>query len=196
MQNQLDLTLKKSRSLIHYLFILAALYFLWMAVELTSKEDLLERAIDIFGITKDPFEAGYILKDGSMLDFSGKKIGGSPGMRELDHRDIWQVFEEDDDTLHGMAAMDAFIIFTNSIRMGVYTRRSPSMQLSLEVRQNVTALQRKKLISIVKHYNIQDICYEIYGVQGSMLSRGCTIADLRSAIPRILDEYLKLREGL
>lgn len=165
-----------------------------MAVELALKEDLLERAIEIFGITQDPFEAGYILEDGSMLDFSGKYIGGWPGVRALDHREIWEVLEGMD--LSGVSAMDTFIISTNSIRMGLYYPRSPSLKLSLEVGQNITLSQRKRLISMIKECNIQEICYDIYGAHGDILSRDCIISDLRSAIPKILREYLKLREKL
>ena len=41
-----------------------------------------------FGLTNDINEAGYIMRDGSMLDFSGKNEGGSPGQRAYDHRDV------------------------------------------------------------------------------------------------------------
>ncbi|HPS78985.1 MAG TPA: hypothetical protein PLS53_12580 [Thermoanaerobaculaceae bacterium] len=38
------------------------------------------------GTTRDWREAGYLRPDGTMLDFSGKQQGGSPGMRAEDHR--------------------------------------------------------------------------------------------------------------
>ena len=41
-----------------------------------------------FGTTNKPHAAGYILRDGSMLDFSGSKDGGDPNTRSLDHRNI------------------------------------------------------------------------------------------------------------
>lgn len=41
-----------------------------------------------FGTTNNPRAAGYILRDGSMLDFSGRKEGGDPNTRSLDHRNI------------------------------------------------------------------------------------------------------------
>lgn len=53
-----------------------------------------EQAKEVFGTTDDPLEAGYILRDGTMLDFSGKRQGGSPGRRAMDHREINQVFDE------------------------------------------------------------------------------------------------------
>ena len=60
------------------------------------KPEWAESALKTFGRTYDPHEAGYILRDGKMLDFSGKNQGAGPsarGQRYLDHRDIWQVGE-------------------------------------------------------------------------------------------------------
>ncbi len=50
-------------------------------------------AISEFGETQDWNEAGYLLSDGKMLDFSGKRDGGQGGMRAQDHREISDVFE-------------------------------------------------------------------------------------------------------
>lgn len=49
-----------------------------------------------FGTTYNYAEAGYILSDGSMLDFSEKRNGGTPGMRSQDHREIASVFADDE----------------------------------------------------------------------------------------------------
>ena len=49
----------------------------------------------MFGTTGNFNEAGYLLQDGSMLDFSGKRDGGEPGRRAMDHRDINAVFDEE-----------------------------------------------------------------------------------------------------
>ena len=56
----------------------------------------------IFGTTDDATEAGYILDDGSMLDFSGKAEGGTRGMRAYDHRQINQVGDS------GVGGLDEF----------------------------------------------------------------------------------------
>jgi hypothetical protein len=53
-----------------------------------ASTEIFTRAKRYFGTTTSPDEAGYILPDGTMLDFSGKKLGGTPGERMLDHRDI------------------------------------------------------------------------------------------------------------
>lgn len=55
-----------------------------------------------FGITYDWNKAGYILTDGSRLDFSGKHQGYDTGMRSVDHRDIGEVYSDDSDGVNAM----------------------------------------------------------------------------------------------
>lgn len=68
-----------------------------------------------FGTTGDFREAGYLMRNGSMLDFSGKKNGGSAHMRAMDHREINSVFSDgeisEDETRYGnlSAYMNKFI---------------------------------------------------------------------------------------
>jgi hypothetical protein len=40
------------------------------------------------GTTRDLTEAGYIKKNGALVDLSGKREGGSPGGRAFDHREV------------------------------------------------------------------------------------------------------------
>ena len=54
----------------------------------STKEKLQNNAIKEFGTTDKLTEAGYILEDGRMLDFSGKNDGGTPNTRNYDHREI------------------------------------------------------------------------------------------------------------
>jgi SAM-dependent methyltransferase len=51
-------------------------------------EAAFDSAKERMGTTQDLKEAGYILPDGTMLDFSGKRQGGISGVRYIDHRDI------------------------------------------------------------------------------------------------------------
>lgn len=51
-------------------------------------------AKEYFGTTKNIDVAGYILNDGSMLDFSGAKFGGNANIRGIDHREINDAFLE------------------------------------------------------------------------------------------------------
>ncbi|MBR6255135.1 MAG: hypothetical protein IKR22_06860 [Clostridiales bacterium] len=68
-----------------------------------------------FGTTGDFREAGYLMRNGSMLDFSGKKDGGPAHVRYMDHREIGSVFSNGEipaeKTSYGdqTAYMNAFI---------------------------------------------------------------------------------------
>lgn len=53
-----------------------------------ASEKIKQEAIKKFGLTNNIDEAGYIMDDGKLLDFSGKNQGGSSGSRALDHRDV------------------------------------------------------------------------------------------------------------
>lgn len=62
-----------------------------------TADQIFTRAKKRFGATEDPDEAGYILPDGTMLDFSARKWGGEPGERVKDHTEItfaWPDWEE------------------------------------------------------------------------------------------------------
>ena len=87
---------------------------LWTADDIDST---IERAKEIFGLTDDWNEAGYILDDGEMLDFSGKNEGGSAGMRSRDHREIGQAFAGD--TPSYTAGMVWFMDKARAIRMSL-----------------------------------------------------------------------------
>lgn len=83
------------------------------SVPINPKREALARKT--FGITTDFREAGYLMRNGSMLDFSGKRDGGESGVRYMDHREIAEVFSDgeisDERTQYGnnTAYMDAFI---------------------------------------------------------------------------------------
>ena len=66
------------------------------AITPLTEEDYSELK-EFFGTTTNPKFAGYLLKDGAMLDFSGRHWGNPrPTMREVDHRDVWDVWENMD----------------------------------------------------------------------------------------------------
>jgi len=57
--------------------------------ELTDEEkEIIEAAKSVYGTTTDFNEAGYLLVDGTMLDFSEKNNGAPPGSRNLDHYEM------------------------------------------------------------------------------------------------------------
>ena len=82
---------------------------------LLNESSLIDKAIAQFGLTSDPSEAGYILPDGRMLDFSGKREGGTPGMRSLDHGDI-SILYVDDMGISSTEAMVKFMQQTGAVR--------------------------------------------------------------------------------
>ena len=61
-------------------------------------EGAFNKAKEAFGTTKDTLEAGYVLPDGEMLDFSGRHEGSPErdikGQRYSDHREISQIGTE------------------------------------------------------------------------------------------------------
>jgi hypothetical protein len=73
-----------------------------------ATEAIFATAKDKFGITYDMREAGYILPDGSMLDFSGKhEIRGADtsflnGQRSVDHRAIQEIAYDFDENKTGV----------------------------------------------------------------------------------------------
>lgn len=84
-------------------------------------EDLEQRAVKKFGTTHSHSEAGYVLRDGRMLDFSGKNDGGPHGMRSYDHREVQDVMDDkdlEDHTKMGAATrnMRTFMHKTGAIR--------------------------------------------------------------------------------
>ena len=72
--------------------------------------DLEKSAVEYFGKTYSWKETGYILLNGSKLDFSGKHNGARGGYRTVDHREIIDSFpEEVQDELDGNEAMVEFM---------------------------------------------------------------------------------------
>ena len=63
-------------------------------------EDILERAKEEFGTTRDWRETGWLFKDGTQLDLSGKNFGGRGGKRTVEHREI---FDDTDDMIEFMS---------------------------------------------------------------------------------------------
>ncbi len=65
-----------------------------------ENEELSQAAMNHFGITENFYEAGYILPNGKMLDFSGRHWGkpekDAKGHRDVDHQDIEELFDEID----------------------------------------------------------------------------------------------------
>ena len=97
MQNASGNTLWKERSVYNVpksLFDVSSDRNVKTKLQLEGDEILNKNAIEYFGKTYNWNETGYILKDGSRLDFSGKNQGAPGGYRTLDHRDISDIYDE------------------------------------------------------------------------------------------------------
>ena len=89
----------------------------WTSIDPIALED---RARDIFGLTDNIAEAGWLLDNGDMLDFSGKREGGSAGVRNLDHRDIGRAFLDDEAT--DLITINYFADQTRAMRVSYFGR--------------------------------------------------------------------------
>lgn len=80
-----------------------------------------QRAINYFGLTSNPKEAGYVLPNGAMLDLSGKKYGQMGNTRALDHTEINDIIP-----MPEFVSMGAIRHFPE--QPGVDIRRKPTPQ--------------------------------------------------------------------
>jgi hypothetical protein len=62
-----------------------------------ASEALLKEALRHFGETHSPHEAGFVLPDGRMVDFSESRDGGG-GFRSLDHRAVERLYQDKERT--------------------------------------------------------------------------------------------------
>ncbi len=114
-----------------------------------------ELAVKSFGLTRDPREAGFILADGSMLDFSGRKeakgilalaVEQMPeyvqGGRHIDHRDIGRVFTVSPERGGKYAGMADFMAASGAVRFDAdTTTNGRSGSASIYGEPNDTQLQ-------------------------------------------------------
>lgn len=96
-----------------------------------------KEAQEYFGTTSDFREAGYLTVTGKLLDFSGKKFGARKGQRSMDHREISDIYTEED--LDGGEAMVAFMNDGN-IRMAP---EIPGIDLSVKPNEAQEAILRR-----------------------------------------------------
>ena len=78
-----------------------------------------QKAKTYYGTTYSKYAAGYILPDGDMLDFSGKKFGGRGGYRAMDHREVSELYKDEEKTTERWQAIDQFVKDTGAVRIGV-----------------------------------------------------------------------------
>lgn len=131
------------------------------------KKKLVDKAVEVFGTTTNCKEAGYILEDGRMLDFSGKKQGGEAGSRNLDHREIVEAYDLPSAGLSGDDAMDYFTKSTNSIRFSThgFWSKGHDVNVQLDTVNKPTLAQRQRIVQCCRLYKA-DVAYDIYDEKG------------------------------
>ena len=100
----------------------------------TSKENIFDKAKKYFGITDDPTLAGWILPDGSMLDFSGNE-----NFKSIKHNEINRIGIE----MHEFINMGA-------IRLNLAPYGN---DMNLNLNKPLTNLQKLKISKIIMQYH-------------------------------------------
>lgn len=108
-----------------------------------DKNDPIILAKKIFGVTEEFSECGYITVYGDMLDFSGKRNGCMPYIRNDDHRDINKI---------GISMIDFMEI--GNIRF------KPECN-GLEITQPLTKYQKITLNRFIEYYNTGEIYIDL-----------------------------------
>ncbi len=121
--------------------------------------DWIESAIKEFGLTNNAREAGYILPDGRMLDFSGSRQGELRGARYMDHREITRGYEYDPGADH----IAEFSAGTGAVRM---SRIGDVLYLDI-----YGPLTREQ-IDVLEYIPADTLVYDISNAKGYRLTSG------------------------
>lgn len=135
-------------------------------------DQLAQQAKKQIGITANPKEAGYILKNGEMLDLSGRHYAGGykngkplPGQpdylanqRNVDHREISSVFGKE------IGGTDAMLAFEKEGNIRV-SPSSGDLNISLNLDQKLTPEQIKTIKNMHQQLGGK-IYYDIYEAGG------------------------------
>jgi len=109
-----------------------------------------EQARKYYGITTNPYKAGYILRDGKFLDFSEGQT-----KREIDHRDIQNIMDDPKESQGNRYDdyVNPFMQLTGAIRASNYGSWDIDIQ---------TAPTNEQITAIAKnHINGRDFHYEV-----------------------------------
>lgn len=142
--------------------------------ELNPKKKLVDKSKRNFGTTFDCREAGFILEDGDMLDFSGKKVGGTAKTRNLDHREICEAIETGSKGISGDKCLDFFERKANAIRFGTYGSwdRGHDMIVQLNTFQIPTDKQKKRISRCCSLFKVKEIAYDVFDDRGDRVDSG------------------------
>ena len=111
-----------------------------------QKAKLFEDAKAHYGVTNNFNAAGYMLPDGSLLDFSEANDGGDPNSRSLDHRDIEGVIMD-----NGVEYDSRWMYIADFMNEGAIRLLPESAGINMI--QAPTEEQRKKIFDFIYKYN-------------------------------------------
>lgn len=111
-----------------------------------AQDSLEKKAISTFGTTDDFRNAGFILKNGTMLDFSEKILTKENNDKKISHNNIFQIFEEE------ISKDDASIYFireTGAVRVSAIRNF-----IFFETYNPITTAQNHLIRKIISNYSI------------------------------------------
>ena len=165
--------------------------------KLNPKDKLVKAIIKDLGETFDCREAGYILEDGAMLDFSGKKEGGTPHTRSYDHRDVARVLETGEKGVSGTQAMIFMEKNINALRFGCYGtwERGHDAIVSLNTYQKPTEKQFKRVERCCKLFKLDALHLDIYDKNDDrLLSKTIEKPNCIKAVQEVKTDFEKAKK--
>ena len=152
-----------------------------------------KKAIEHFGLTDNPREAGYLLEDGKMLDFSGrheaagyenkKPKKGEPDYlaneRVVDHRQVQEIMKSG-----GWQAVEDFTKDSGVIRFMVVG--GDEINLSIQDFQNPTETQWAKIARTQRELGGNTITYDIINEGGYTVEGGNakSVLEIKTALKK------------
>ncbi|MDD5170661.1 MAG: hypothetical protein PHN75_17735, partial [Syntrophales bacterium] len=148
--------------------------------------EMANKAKKFFGVTENPNEAGFIMPDGSMLDFSGEE----KDERWFDHREVARLYNKvkaSRDVEDQLLAR--FQNESNAIRLSMQAQRNmniPDINLSIQEGQAPTETQWRQIAKIQKETPGARIYYDLLDDNLKVVKSGETnrLADVRRAVEK------------
>lgn len=141
---------------------------------MSIKEEIITMAKNTFGLTENSNYAGYLLEDGSMLNFKQDQYSHR---RDTEHREIYAVIIEFFEYMETDESIDKFQSITNAIRISqINNKKENSLYVYINIDQNISSKQWRKLRMISKFNNNKYTIYDIISrKEGNLvhLKTGC-----------------------
>lgn len=140
-----------------------------------AKKSIAERAKEKFGLTEEILEAGYVLDDGFLLNFSG----GCITERNLDHRKVIELYGKHMGSGYEDQYMSLFQIEANAIRI---SESEGDLSIQLNVGQKPTNFQWLKIGQLLREAS-GELYFDIYNKSGKNIidtGKVKTISEIRT----------------